>query len=278
MTERIASLVLGPLLLALGTASCATDSASRHETPLEIARQTHDFSHWSYAGNDGPNKWGGLDKHFKVCGGGPYQSPVGLAKSDAVAYHTELHFNYEPSEFHAFNNGHTVQLNTEKSDDRLEVNGHSYKLIQLHLHAPSEHVLEGKQYPMEIHFVHIDEFEHLAVVGLLVEVGAENQLLKPLFDDMPTHGGEHIDKKDVAVDLGHLIPDEVHFMHYLGSLTTPPCTENVQWFVLETPVEFSESQVQKFLDVVHENSRPTQPQNNRLIDRNVAGANLEGGE
>jgi carbonic anhydrase len=238
------------------------------DTPLEIARQTHDYAPWSYAGDDGPDRWGGLDPHYAVCGGGPGQSPVDIVAASAKSHHTSLRIDYRPAELHAFNNGHTVQLNAERDDDHLIVNDHAYKLIQLHIHAPSEHRVDGVVFPMEIHFVHIDEFDHLAVLGLPVKVGVENAILKPLFDNLPKHGGEHVDRETETVELPRLIKDATHFFHYTGSLTTPPCSENVQWFVLETPIEASQAQLDAFAAVVHDNARPPQQMNNRVLVRN----------
>jgi carbonic anhydrase len=266
--------------------ACASDSGAEkatvpatkevHEdTLLEIARQTHDYAKWSYGGGDGPDKWGALDSHYAVCGGGPFQSPIDFKSADARAHHTDLHIEYIGAKLRALNNGHTVQLNAEEEDDRLLVNGHAYKLIQLHIHAPSEHRFGGETFPMEVHFVHIDEYDHLAVLGLPLKVGAENPILKPLFDDLPEYTGKPEPRPVEQLDLPSLVPDETHFFHYQGSLTTPPCTENVQWFVLETPAEVSQEQVDAFLAVVHENSRPAQPMNNRVLVRNVVAGEGE---
>lgn len=283
------ALALGALAVLTTTlAACATEKeivvkevikevvkesdADVHEALLEIARQNHDYAHWGYEGDEGPGKWGTLDSHYAVCGGGAFQSPIEIKKGEAKSHHTDLHIEYVGAEVHAINNGHTVQLNVERDDDKLMVNGHKYKLIQMHFHAPSEHVVDGERFPMEAHLVHIDDYDHLAVLGLPIRVGAENAILKPLFDNMPKKGGERIDREKEIVDLPNLVPDETHFFHYQGSLTTPPCTENVLWFVLETPVEISQAQVDAFLAVVHENARPVQQVDNRILVRNsVAG-------
>lgn len=268
--------------IALTLSACATEKVvikevikevpaeegPHEDTLLEIARQNHDYAKWSYGGEDGPKAWGGLDSHYAVCEGGPFQSPIDIQAAGAEKHHTDLHIKYKPAELHALNNGHTVQLDAEADNDQLEVNGHDYKLIQMHFHSPSEHHIGGETFPMEAHFVHIDEYDHLAVLGVPIRVGAENAILKPLFENLPAHGGEKVDRPSEKIDLPNLLPDEQHFFHYLGSLTTPPCTENVLWFVLETPIEVSQAQLDAFLAVVHENSRPVQATNNRVLIRN----------
>jgi carbonic anhydrase len=277
-TEQAPSTPPAPRTAAPDAANTANVSGPQmapevHDLLLEIARQRKDYAPWGYDGDKGPEKWGGLDNHYAVCKGGAHQSPVDVVSKNAKGHHTDLHIEYKEAELHAINNGHTVQLDAERDDDKLMVNGHAYKLIQFHIHAPSEHHIDGKEYPMEIHFVHLDDYDHLAVLGLPVKKGAENKILAPLFANLPKKAQEKVDRPADKIDLPNLIPDETHFFHYSGSLTTPPCTENVQWFLLETPIEASEAQIKAFLDVVHANARPPQPMLNRVLVRNeVAGA------
>ena len=248
----------------------ATPSPDPHAEALEIARQDHDEHHWGYEGDESPDKWGSLDEHYRVCGGGPFQSPIALTSTGTSVHHETLHLEYAPAEFHAVNNGHTIQLNCEHDEDYLQLNGHPYKLIQGHFHAPSEHTVNGEQFPMALHLVHLDEYDHIAVVGIPIRVGAENAVLKPIFDELPAKKGDRIDHPEIKLDLPNLVANEKQFFHYLGSLTTPPCTENVQWLFMESPIEVSQAQLDAFVAVIGKNARPIQPGNQRMITHDEA--------
>jgi len=271
MRNSIIATLLFAVLPGVATFSYAEIHADEHHNEaMEIARQMKDAAHWAYFGEYGPAKWSTLSDDFSVCEGGPYQSPVALVSENAARHDDELSLVYGPSPLDEINNGHTIQVNRESGDDHLMLNGHRYELIQGHFHSPSEHTLNGETFPMELHLVHVDAFNHLAVVGIPIRTGKVNALFKEVFEHMPTKAGEHYIPKESGLNLKPILPKEPGFLHYLylGSLTTPPCTENVQWLVMETPLEMSRSQIDRFVKVVGENARPVQLLHHRIVTRN----------
>ena len=148
----------------------------------------------------------------------------------------------------------------------IELDGQSYDVAQFHFHAGSEHVIDGEQFPLEMHIVHKTADDQLAVVGLMVEVGAENEALASVFNNIPTEvteEGEPVDGE--SVDLAAVLPDSETYFQYGGSLTTPPCSEGVAWQVLDTPIEISQDQLDAFTAVVDGNFRPVQPLGEREL-------------
>jgi carbonic anhydrase len=213
--------------------------------------------HWSYEGDHGPTHWGGM------CSSGKNQSPVDLR--DAVtARLAPLSFKYDSLAQDVFNNGHTVQV-TYAAGSTLTVDSHPYQLKQFHFHAPSENLLDGKHFPLEAHFVHADADGNLAVVAVFFENGAANAALDKLGKDLPLRAG---DKHDLGVKIAaaELMPKARDYYRFSGSLTTPPCSEGVNWLVLKHPVTASEKQIEQLHAAMgHDNARPVQPLNARII-------------
>ncbi|PHQ94334.1 MAG: carbonate dehydratase [Pseudoalteromonas sp.] len=144
----------------------------------------------------------------------------------------------------------------------LQSEGAEYDLLQFHFHSPSEHTLNGKSFPLEVHFVHKAQDGTLAVVGVMFEEGAENAELAKIWKDMPKAAND-VTTSDVTVNAGNLLPVDQTVIRYAGSLTTPPCSEGVKWHVMTSPIEVSKEQVEKFLSTVPANNRPLQPLNDR---------------
>lgn len=196
---------------------------------------------------------------YDACTQGHLQSPIDLhavAKRGAQA----LRFAYRPDELEITNNGRTVEVE-HHADSALEVDGHTYRLLQYHLHSPSEHTVEGERFPLEIHFVHRDEAGRLAVVGVLVregaEAGREAAAVREVWSHLPPRVGE-VERVAATVDPHDLLPaDHAHYF-YLGSLTTPPCTEEVRWHVLATPLPMAAAHIDQFRALYHDNARPVQ--------------------
>lgn len=213
--------------------------------------------HWSYEGDHGPAHWGGL------CSTGKNQSPVDL--HDAVtAKLAPLSFKYDSLAQDVFNNGHTVQV-TYAPGSTLSVDSHQYQLKQFHFHAPSENLLNGKQFPLEVHFVHADADGNLAVVAVFFEKGAASAALGKLGKDLPVRAGDKHDL-DVKIAAAELMPKAREYFRFSGSLTTPPCSEGVNWLVLKHPVTASEQQIEQLHAAMgHDNARPVQPLNARII-------------
>ena len=224
-------------------------------------------AHWGYTGHEGPSNWGDLDPKYEMCKLGSSQSPIDIQSKDVVATTglEKIEFNYTTAASKVLNNGHTVQVNL-LGGSSIKVDGIEFNLIQFHFHTPSENNIEGKSFPLEAHFVHASKDGKLAVVALMFEDGAENPALKKIWNKMPTEAG-----KSNACGLSHeaidtMLPKNRDYYRFNGSLTTPPCSEGVRWFVLKDYSTISKAQVEKFLHAVHhKNNRPIQPTNARKV-------------
>ena len=215
-------------------------------------------AHWGYSGSAGPAHWGDLSDKYAICKSGKNQSPINIT-SAVEANLSQLNFHYEDSEIHIVNNGHTVQVNYD-SGSYMKVDGHRYDLKQFHFHTPSENQINGKPFPLEVHLVHADSNGKLAVVGVMFKIGPENAFLGKFWNDMPATGGGHFDSTTTTINAADLLPKDGGYYRFNGSLTTPPCSEGVSWFVMKASQTVSSAQVSSFLAAVGEhNSRPVQP-------------------
>lgn len=213
--------------------------------------------HWGYDGDVGPEHWGALSPDFAACSAGKEQSPVDIPAA-APVNPPGLRIDYRPSELDIVNNGHSIQVNYEPGST-LEVGGAAYTLVQFHLHALSEHTLNGAYTDMELHLVHRDAGGHIAVVGVMIVEGTHNPAYVPILAHMPAEQGESLSVSGTTVDAGELLPAEQRYYRYNGSLTTPPCTEGVTWLVMAAPVELSAAQIAAFQALYDHNYRPVQP-------------------
>jgi carbonic anhydrase len=223
-----------------------------------------EFTPWSYQGGNGPAHWAELDMAYKKCKFGLQQSPINIetakVKRDPLR---PTVFAYKSGPAEMVNDGHSIQVNLP-AGSTVTIDGVAYKLLEFHFHTPSEELIDGKPYPLEVHLVHKDVYENLAFVAILFKEGKENPGLKPIFSSLPAKVGGT--KKLPAVDPAAMLPDERSFYEFIGSLTTPPCSENVLWRVLKTPVEVSPSQLAAFRKLYKMNARPVQPLNGRIIE------------
>ena len=235
--------------------------------------QEVDPSHWGYRGVEGPDHWAMLNPSYNVCETGRQQSPINIVMPRHGHDQEELVFHYQPTPLSIRNNGHTIQVNYQ-GGSYLQLNGRSYKLRQFHFHDPSEHHIDGKVYPMEMHLVHQDERGHLLVVGVLLEFGKENRVFSRVGDWMQHHTGSRLPSTgqevstDLTFNLMDILPQDTHHFSYHGSLTTPPCSEGVQWIVLKTPIAISKVQADRFNATVGPNARPVQSLEHRDVQEN----------
>ncbi len=229
-----------------------------------FASQPPAAPHWGYAGSTGPSHWADLGDADLACGEGKRQSPIALDASKAVPHDADFRILYRPSKAQLVNNGHTVEADIANDGDAVVFAGETYPLQQVHFHSPSEHTLDGKRYPLEIHFVHRSEGGNITVVGALVQAGAENRDMAELFAALPRQGARTELHKDI--DLTRILPTDRHALVYTGSLTTPPCTEGVHWIVLAQPLDMSAEQIRAFQRLYPDNHRPLQPRNDRELD------------
>jgi carbonic anhydrase len=218
--------------------------------------------HWTYEGEEGPANWGKLDPAYAACSDGKGQSPIDIA-NPVKASLVNIRFDYQPSALNIFNNGHTIQVNYDAGSS-ITYNETTYKLLQFHFHHPSEHTINGKQADMEIHFVHSDDKGNLAVVGVMLMIGDRpDKDYGPVFDHLPAEAGTPEPSTDLRVNATDLLPDDRTFYTYMGSLTTPPCSQGVRWLLLTTPVTISKAEADAFAKLYELNARPVQPLNQR---------------
>lgn len=220
---------------------------------------------WEYEGAEGPEFWGELAEEFSVCSAGAQQSPIDL-KGPVDADFSALELDYQSSPLAIVNNGHTIQVNYAPGST-LTLDGQTYELLQFHFHDPSEHTVDGSAYPMEAHLVHKhEETGALAVVGFFLDEGNKNEVLQTIWDEIPAEAGPEVAVENVEIDVAALLPDNTEdYYRYFGSLTTPPCSEVVNWIVLKEPVQVSPEQVESFVAAVGENARPVQTVGRRFV-------------
>ena len=259
---KLAVLVIGAAGLLL-TACSETDKG-----------QGSHVVHWGYEVGDGPAEWAAMNSDWRLCAEGRQQSPIDLVGGTGFEL-PDSHIQ-TPSERevavlnHAgvigpLDNGHTIQVNA-KTGEHLTIGEQVYELLQFHFHAPSEHTLAGEHYPMEVHFVHQAENGAIAVLGVFVEEGAENPGIVPLWNQLSEEPGS-----EATVQIATDFADRVFHggasgvYHYTGSLTTPPCSEEVSWFIRKAPTQLSKDQIGEFTAVYDHNNRPVQALNDRTL-------------
>jgi carbonic anhydrase len=228
-----------------------------------LLAQEHAVQHWSYAGNTGPDHWSELDKANSACALGHQQSPIdirGARPADLPA----IQFAYQPTPLHIINNGHTIQVNYAPGSF-ITVGGKRYQLTQFHFHHPSEERINGKGFAMVAHLVHAAADGSLAVVAVPLEPGESNPTIAAAWQHVAAHEGPEQTFDNVPIDATAMLPADRGYYTFTGSLTTPPCTEGVTWFVLKTPRRISQAQLDAFDKIYHMDARPVQP----LYDREV---------
>jgi carbonic anhydrase len=217
---------------------------------------------WSYLGADGPHTWGALAPAYALCGRGQRQSPIDVV--DGLPVDLEApQFQYKPGFFGVVDNGHTVQVAVARGS-AFELGGRRYELDGFHFHLPGEERIDGKGYEMSIHLTHRDAQGRIAVVALLVQEGEENPAVQTVWNHLPLERGEVV-QSTIDFDPTTLLPAGRRYYTYMGSLTTPPCTEGVLWIVMQQPVTVSPAQRRVFARLHPMNARPIQPLGGRLI-------------
>ena len=228
-----------------------------------FAQKPEAVRHWSYSDATGPEHWSELDPKNSACSIGREESPIDL-EGAATAALTPLVFDYHAAPWQVVDNGHTVQVIVAPGS-YLTADGHKYELVQFHFHHPSEEAIAGKHFDMVIHLVHKDTEGHLAVVAILLADGKASPLIQAVWDNQPKTK-EEVKKVDSLLDPMQLIPTGNGYYAFKGSLTTPPCTEGVQWFVMKSPTEISVGQERTFAALYPNNARPLQPRNGRKVE------------
>ena len=218
-------------------------------------------AHWEYEGAMGPENWG---KEFPTCGKGRSQAPLNI-KGPFEKVRFSVAPDYKQGQLKIVNNGHTIQVNVPVGS-KIRIDGRAYDLLQFHFHRPSEEHIDGKPSAMVVHFVHKNLEGELAVLAVMLREGNENPGIKTLWTHAPPKEGPEVVPDGVMFNPANLLPREMDFFHYDGSLTTPPCTEKVKFFILKSQVNIAKEQVSDFPFKM--NARPIQPPNGRPIYSN----------
>lgn len=234
---------------------------AKAEVAVEPA-EAHSHIHWDYEGEGRPENWSKLDPRNKLCATGDRQSPIDIR--DGIKVDLEpIQFDYRPSLFRIVDNGHTVQVGL--GNGSLTITGKTYELVQFHFHRPSEERINGRGFDMVAHLVHKSYDGQLAVVAVLMERGAENAFIQTLWNNLPLEKNVEVLPPTATVDLSTFLPASRNYYTYMGSLTTPPCSEGVLWLVMRQPVQVSAEQIAIFSRLYRNNARPIQPAAGRLI-------------
>ena len=246
------------LLSASAAAMIFTVSQANSPEAHHDVKVSHE-KHWDYSQN-GPAHWG---EFSKTCAVGQTQSPVDISVDKTIELNPKYKLTLQEdvqTSAKVIDNGHSIKV-TPKKSGTITLNGETFKLLQFHFHGKSEHTLNGKPYDMVAHMVHQNpKTKQLAVVAVFFKEGKKNPLLETVIKGVG---------KEVTLNPKDLLPaDTEHYFHYVGSLTTPPCSENVQWFLLKQPAEASKEQIEAFRKYYLDNERPTQKLNDRKIEAN----------
>ncbi len=217
--------------------------------------------HWTYDGKEGPKHWGDLSADFAACSRGHRQSPVNLTEADRADMGA-IKLDWKAATPVVSNNGRTIQVAAAPGSTTTFA-GKTYTLVQAHFHHMSEHTIAGQRAPLEAHFVNRDADGKLLVLGVMITEGAADAEIAKLWQAAPSTVGEAQAKE--SVDLARLVPAEAKFYRYAGSLTTPPCSEIVDWIVFADPITASREQIDTFAKLYPDNSRPLQDLHERTI-------------
>jgi carbonic anhydrase len=223
---------------------------------------------WTYEGETGAAHWGELDPDYAACKAGQEQSPIDIQtaeKADLPA----LRFEYKSGPLkYLINNGYTIRVNYHDAPGNgnfLMVGDKRYQLTQFHFHHPSEEYIHGQPYDMVLHLMHQASDGKVVGVAVFLQRGSPNTTIQQIWDHMPTRKGNEEEIPGIEVNPADLLPRDVGYYTYVGSLTAPPCTEGVTWLILKTPVDISAEQVNAFAKLYPHDVRPIQPLNGRIV-------------
>lgn len=262
LTVRLYRLLLSITLLVVPlTGICAAEMHGDTGSHGEAAPG------WDYSTARGPDHWGDLGPEYVLARIGGSQSPVNIDTTSIIgADLPPLVIEPHAQPLHLLNNGHTVEAVCPGAAS-LRFGGQHYELLQFHFHAPSEHTIDGEHAEVELHFVHSDGEGHLAVVAVLFFEGTVEhpEVAEFLTRESVARPGSEMVDPTTALDVRDFLPDSLDYYTYDGSLTTPPATEGVRWFVLKQPLHMSRTQIEAIDRVYYSNNRPTQPLNARFV-------------
>ena len=273
---NIHALVMGIAVVTMMSCSSKPTETAQQTTAVDTVQSAPSSDrpvHWGYSGENGPSAWATLSAVYALCGEGKGQSPINIVKTDAkgganwkLDYKTtSLKIAHNEHMDNIIDNGHTIQVTVDEGST-FSFGDKTYSLKQFHFHTPSEHTVDGKNMPMEMHMVHQGSDGSLAVVSVLFKEGkVANENFSKIIANLPNAKGESKHITDANLELKVHLPKDNYAYHYTGSLTTPPCSENVQWLVLRDMVLLTADQINAFSSRIGPNNRPTQPLNDRTV-------------
>ena len=230
--------------------------------PLVLAPVVARGTYWSYEGVNGPANWGKINADWSQCGAGNRQSPIDIR--DGIKVELEpIAFDYKPTSFSVTDNGHTIQV-TLGGGNYITIQNRMYELVQFDFHRPSEERINGRGFEMAVHLMHRDPENRVAVIAVLLERGAAQSLIQTVWNHLPLEKNVAVTPA-IVLDLNELLPPRRDYFTYMGSLTTPPCSEGVLWMVLKEPVQASAAQMALFSRLYPLNARPIQVSSGRMI-------------
>ena len=263
------------VVISLALTACSGGSSGPEQTAANdhhTDNEPHEV-HWGYEGNEGPEHWAGLSEEFAVCGTGMAQSPIDLTNpvlADTPTWVQQIGDNVLTEGQRArvmdlVDNGHTIQVTNDVPMVAI-VDGIEHELVQYHFHAPSEHTIDGRHLPLEVHLVHKSADGNLAVYGVLVEEGEHDALWEVILSALPEGPDDPRHLENLDLDTDDIRPQPQTYYRYMGSLTTPPCSENVKWIVSAEIRDISPDQMARILARLPDNNRPVQPLNGRTVE------------
>ncbi len=247
------------------SSSGAASSAAASGSGSASASASKPAAAWSYSGANGPSDWGSLDTAYALCGSGTAQSPINIETAAAVSSPTlgTPAVKYSEAKSEVENNGHSIEAVPSTDTNAITVAGQSFSLKNVHFHAPSEHTIDGKSFPLELHFVNKTASGSGAVIGVLVNEGAQNDAWQPFIDAMAKTTKDT--PSEAELPWQSMAPTSFTAFNYAGSLTTPPCSQPINWWVDSTPITMSAAQIQAFTNQYTNNNRPVQPLDGRVV-------------
>jgi len=251
--ELLAILIAG--MFSLVTVAAALETADEHGSCPQ----------WSYSGANGPEHWGDLCEEFEACKTGKEQSPIDITNPQVVQL-SAIHFANHPVPLKIIDNGHTIQQKFAPGNgNTITVDGKTYELVQFHFHHPGEEAFDGKRYDMVAHLVYQSKDKSIAVIGVSIKEGRPNPLVTTLWENLPPEKNKEHDSAAIEVNAIQLVPAKHSYYKFQGSLTIPPCTPGLTFYVLDSPMELSKEQIAKFAAIYPDNARPLQPLNGRIV-------------
>lgn len=262
--STIGKIIMRVSLMALGVAAMAFFTV-----PLAMAEKTPEKAqdhgvHWQYNGHGAAKNWGHLKKEYQACATGAQQSPIHIDRYEKTDL-TAIEVNYKPMPLHVTNTGYTIEI-PAGNKQMISIGKQDYQFMSAQFRTPSEHYINGRPYPMEMHLLHKGKNGALAVIAVMIELGSYNDHIEKIWQGIPAMPGTN--RSSTLMILSELLPTNMEYYRYDGSLTTPPCTEAVRWHVLKDSIQISDKQLRSFQDVFPMNARSVQPLNYRKVSGN----------